>query len=113
MARKRGRRKGEADRRASEALAEAEEAELQSEREQKSRWAFHEGDEIAPGRFILKRLGGGSAYEAHIAWDEELHSTVVVKVLRPDHALKRKSLDHLRREVQILTKLNHPIIVRC
>jgi serine/threonine protein kinase len=96
-----------------ESASKVEDAELEAERKEKSRWAFGEGDEIAPGRYVLKRLGGGSAYEAHLAWDELLHATVVVKVLRPDHAQVGRNLEHLRREVKTLRKLNHPVIVRC
>ncbi|MGH2710874.1 MAG: serine/threonine-protein kinase [Actinomycetota bacterium] len=113
MARKRGRRSRDpaADDPDLELAGEA--SALSEDKKEKSRWAFKEGDEIAPGRFVLKRLGGGSAYEAHMAWDDLLHTTVVVKVLRPDHVQKGRNLEHLRREVKILRKLNHPIIVRC
>jgi serine/threonine protein kinase len=90
-----------------------EPGEAEEEDKEKRRWAFEEGDEIAPGRYVLKRLGGGAAYEAHVAWDDMLHTTVVVKVLRPDHVDSKRNLEHLRREVKILRQLNHPIIVRC
>gem|GEM_PF-4297818 len=32
----------------------------------------------------VKRLGGGHRYEAYLAWDDNLLSLVVVKVIRPD-----------------------------
>ena len=79
----------------------------------KEKWAFNEGDQIAPGRYVLKRLGGGSAYEAWVGWDDVLHATVVLKILRPDQAKQKRSLDHLRREIRVLQQLNHPVIVRC
>lgn len=96
-----------------EEAAEFDPPEGEGEEKEKRRWAFDEGDEIAPGRYVLKRLGGGAAYEAHVAWDDMLHTTVVVKVLRPDHVESKRNLEHLRREVKILRQLNHPIIVRC
>ena len=33
-------------------------------------WELAEGDEIAPGRSVLKLLGGGRRYEAYLVWDE-------------------------------------------
>ena len=32
-------------------------------------WAFAEGDAIAPGRTVLRHLGGGSRYEVYLVWD--------------------------------------------
>jgi eukaryotic-like serine/threonine-protein kinase len=77
------------------------------------RWGFEEGTEIAPGRRALQRLGGGDTYEAYLAWDDTLHATVVVKILRPHVAQNRNDLEHLKREVQTLNRLAHPTIVRC
>ena len=47
-------------------------------------WHFHEGDEIAPGLHVVRLLGGGRRYEAHLAWADHLRALVVVKVVRPD-----------------------------
>jgi serine/threonine protein kinase len=95
------------------AVVSEPEAEAREEKPEKEKWAFREGDTIAPGRYVLKRLGGGSAYEAWVGWDDVLHATVVLKVLRPDHAQQKRSLEHLRREIQVLQRLSHPVIVRC
>lgn len=76
------------------------------------KWRFEEGDEIVPGRQALSLLGAGTAYEAYLVWDAELHTTVVVKILKPHLINQRRELDHLRREVQILRRLAHPVIVR-
>ena len=40
--------------------------------ETKASWELREGDEIAPGRSVLKLLGGGNRYEAYLVWDERL-----------------------------------------
>jgi serine/threonine protein kinase len=75
-------------------------------------WAFAAGDEIVPGRVAHKLLGGGRSYEAYLAFDDTLHSAVVVKILRPGLVEERSSLRGLRREVDMLSRLNHPVIVR-
>ncbi|MGH3505922.1 MAG: serine/threonine-protein kinase [Nocardioidaceae bacterium] len=77
-----------------------------------SSWNLHEGDEIAPGLTAMRLLGGGSAYEAFLAFDEVLYTPVVVKVIRPDQVTDRQSLRGLEREVSTLKLLNHPAIVR-
>jgi serine/threonine protein kinase len=75
-------------------------------------WAFHEGDEIYPGRFALSLLGGGRRYEAYLAHDEALLANVVVKILRPERVHDRASLEGLRAEFTALRALNHPVIAR-
>ena len=47
-------------------------------------WGFEEGEEIAPGRTVLRVLGGGSRYEVHLVWDERLFALTVAELLRPD-----------------------------
>lgn len=80
--------------------------------DREDRWRFEQGDEIAPGRQALTLLGGGTDYEAYLAWDVTLHTTVVVKILRPHLVQDRRHLEHLRREVRVLGRLAHPVIVR-
>lgn len=75
-------------------------------------WAFDEGDEIYPGRFALRLLGGGRRYEAYLAHDEALLANVVVKILRPERVHDRASLEGLRAEFSALRALNHPVIAR-
>jgi serine/threonine protein kinase len=77
-----------------------------------SRWGFREGDEIAPGRHALKRLGGGHRYEAYLAWDDRLHAVVVVKVLRPHVADDAHAREALMAEAEMLGRLNHPVLLR-
>lgn len=71
-----------------------------------------EGDEIAPGRSVLKSLGGGSRYEALLVWDEPRFAIMVAKVLRPGAVDEPAALEDLRREAEALHALAHPVIVR-
>jgi serine/threonine protein kinase len=82
-----------------------------SERERGS-WEFSEGDEIAPGRTVLKVLGGGSRYEALLVWDDLRFAIMVAKVLRPGVAEDEGALSDLREESEALAALAHPVIVR-
>jgi eukaryotic-like serine/threonine-protein kinase len=76
------------------------------------RWSFEEGAEIAPGRYALRRLGGGHRYEAYLAWDDRLHAVVVAKVIRPHLVRDPHTLDGLAAEARMLERLHHPVIVR-
>ena len=75
-------------------------------------WEFDEGDEIAPGRTALKRLGGGRRYDAYLGWDDHLHSVVVLKVVRPHLVDDERVLRGLRAEWEMLLRLAHPVILR-
>jgi serine/threonine protein kinase len=81
-------------------------------RAQRARWELAEGTEIAPGRHVLRRLGGGTRYEVFLVWDEELFALAVAKVLRPDVASDARALHELRREADLLESLAHPCLVR-
>jgi eukaryotic-like serine/threonine-protein kinase len=76
-------------------------------------WAFQEGDEIETGRVVLKTLGGGNRYEVCLVWDDSLFALGVAKILRPDQAEDEKALRDLDLEVEALTSLAHPTLVRC
>jgi len=78
----------------------------------KDSWGFAEGDPITAELSALKLLGGGSAFEAWLAFDEITFSAVVVKVLRPSQVEDESSLRGLRREVSALAEINHPVVVR-
>jgi serine/threonine protein kinase len=86
-------------------------AEVALERGRQS-WEFDAGAAIAPGRTVLRRLGGGNRYEALLVWDERLFAIMVAKVLRPDHASDERALRELAREAEALRRLAHPVIVR-
>jgi len=82
------------------------------ERPGKESWGFEEGAAIAPGRSVLTVLGGGSAYEVALVWDERFFSLMVAKILRPDRAPDPDEIRSLRREVEALERLRHPVLVR-
>ena len=75
-------------------------------------WAFDEGAQITPELSAVKRLGGGSAYEAYLAFDELTWGPVVVKLLRPDQVGDPSGRRSLLREVTALDTVNHPVVVR-
>ena len=75
-------------------------------------WDLAEGELLAPSLSALKRLGGGSAYEAWLCFDDVTWSPVVVKVLRPSQVDDESSRRGLRREVLALGTVNHPVVVR-
>ncbi|HEU4512424.1 MAG TPA: serine/threonine-protein kinase [Nocardioidaceae bacterium] len=75
-------------------------------------WGFSRGDSITPDLTAMKLLGGGSAYEAYLAFDDLTYGPVVVKVVRPDQVRDEKTLRGLRREVDTLARVNHPVMMR-
>jgi eukaryotic-like serine/threonine-protein kinase len=75
-------------------------------------WEFEPGHEIAPGRTILKSIGGGNLFEVHLVWDEHMHSILVAKVVRPDQADDERSREDVAEEAEVLASLAHPVIVR-
>ena len=77
-----------------------------------SSWGWHEGDPITAELTVVRRLGGGSAYEAYLAFDEVTYGPVVVKVVRPDQVADEHALRGLAREVEALATVNHPVVVR-
>lgn len=77
-----------------------------------SSWGFAEGDAITAELTAVRRLGGGSAYEAYLAFDELTYLPVVVKLVRPDLVHDEHALRGLTREVEALATVNHPVVVR-
>jgi serine/threonine protein kinase len=75
-------------------------------------WGFEQGDELAPGKSVVRLLGGGERYETYLAWDDDLFSLVVVKIVRPHLVEDRHALRGLSDEVRLLEQLSHPVIVR-
>lgn len=76
------------------------------------RWHFRQGDQITPELTAMRLLGGGSAYEAYLAFDEVTYAPVVVKVVRPTEVTDESTLRGLAREVAALDQVNHPVVVR-
>jgi eukaryotic-like serine/threonine-protein kinase len=77
-----------------------------------SSWDLTEGAELVPGRTIVRAIGGGSAYEVFLVWDEDFHALMVAKVVRPDRAEDERTLRDMALEAEALTALGHPGIVR-
>jgi serine/threonine protein kinase len=75
-------------------------------------WGLVEGDAIAPGRTVLRQIGGGRRYEVFLVWDDHRLAVLVAKVLRPDQASDLSALRDLEREAEALARLAHPVIVR-
>lgn len=77
-------------------------------------WKLAKGDEVVPGNTmtVIERLGGGNAFDVYRAFDQDLFAPVVVKVVRPHLVEDRSTLRGLRREIDMLGRLNHPVIVR-
>ena len=75
-------------------------------------WGLGEGDAIAPGRTVLRRIGGGRRYEVFLVWDDHRLAVLVAKVLRPDQATDALALRDLRREGDVLERLGHPVVMR-
>ena len=75
-------------------------------------WGLAEGDAIAPGRTVLRPLGGGRRYEVFLVWDDHRLAVLVAKVLRPELAGDDAALRELAREGEALARLGHPVVVR-
>ncbi len=75
-------------------------------------WGLGEGDALTDELTALRLLGGGSTYEAYLAFDEVTYTAVVVKVVRPSQVDDPASLRGLAREVAMLGRANHPVVVR-
>ncbi len=76
------------------------------------RWSFEEGEEFAPGRHALRRLGGGHRYDAYLAWDDRLYAVIVAKLVRPHLTADEHTLEGLAAEAGTLRRLNHPVVLR-
>jgi serine/threonine-protein kinase len=75
-------------------------------------WNLAEGEEFAPGRSAVRLLGGGKRYEVYLAWDDQLLSLVVAKILRPSLVGDHDARASMASEAAILRDLQHPVIVR-
>jgi serine/threonine protein kinase len=84
----------------------------EEERRERPTWGLVEGDAIAPGRTVLRSLGGGRRYEVFLVWDDHRLAVLVAKVLRPDHASDPAALRELASEGAALARLAHPVVVR-
>jgi serine/threonine protein kinase len=104
---------GRATRQEIGALATVSEAPpWESERRERPTWGLTEGDAIAPGRTVLRSLGGGRRYEVFLVWDDHRLAVLVAKLLRPELATDPAALRELADEAAALARLSHPVLVR-
>jgi serine/threonine protein kinase len=75
-------------------------------------WGFDEGEEIAPGRYAMRLLGGGRGHEAYLAWDDRLFSLVVAKLLRPHRVDDPLARSQIAAEAGAYAALQHPVLPR-
>lgn len=75
-------------------------------------WHLAEGDPVTDELTAVRLLGGGSSYEAYLAFDRITYGPVVAKVLRPSQVTSDAALRGLRREAAALAELTHPVVVR-
>jgi serine/threonine protein kinase len=83
-----------------------------SEARERPTWGLADGDAIAPGRTVLRPLGGGRRYEVFLVWDDHRLAVLVAKLLRPELATDPAALRELAREGEALARLAHPVLVR-
>jgi len=74
--------------------------------------ALRAGDRIAGPLVAVEPVGGGHACDVWLAFDEDRHSAVIAKVLRPERVADEHELSALRHEAALLDKVRHPAIVR-
>jgi eukaryotic-like serine/threonine-protein kinase len=75
-------------------------------------WGFDEGEEIVPGRYAVRLLGGGRGHEAYLAWDDRLFSLVVAKLLRPHRVDDPSARSQIAAEAGAYAALQHPVLPR-
>jgi serine/threonine protein kinase len=75
-------------------------------------WALREGDPITAELTAMRLLGGGTSYEAYLAFDDLTYGPTVVKLLRPGRVHDDASRRGLAREVEALSVVNHPVVAR-
>lgn len=75
-------------------------------------WRLAPGEAITPELTAMRLLGGGSAYEAYLAFDEITYGSVVVKLVRPHLVDDEVTIDGLDREARALDVAHHPVVVR-
>jgi len=75
-------------------------------------WSLREGEEVVADCHVMRLLGGGASFEAYLAFDERRLTPVVVKIVRPSQVHDERTLRGLRREIDMVGRLAHPVIVR-
>lgn len=75
-------------------------------------WSLRESEEVVADCHVMRLLGGGASFEAYLAFDERRLTPVVVKIVRPHLVIDERTLRGLRREIDMVGRLAHPVIVR-
>lgn len=71
------------------------------------------GEELIPGYRAVARLAHGGRVDTWDALDEDRGTRCVVKILRPDRVDEPDIVAAVVREGEVLTRLQHPHLVRC
>ncbi|GIW81220.1 MAG: hypothetical protein KatS3mg105_3027 [Gemmatales bacterium] len=72
-----------------------------------------EGRELVVGRYrILDLLGQGAVSQVFKAWDTREKCVRALKMIRAEHWHNSEAVGRFKREMQIISSLNHPNIVR-
>ena len=77
-----------------------------------SAWTLAPGDEIVPGRSVVRRLAGGGAHEAFLVTSGDPRRHAVAKLPRPHLVDDPHCLLRLRDEGRALERLAHPAVPR-
>lgn len=77
-----------------------------------SGWALAPNDVIAPGRTVVRRVGGGGGHEAFLVESEALRGHAVAKLPRPHLVDDPHCLLRLQDEGRALRRLAHPALPR-
>lgn len=71
------------------------------------------GHDLTLGQYrVIDRLGEGGVSQVYKAWDTVRHRLVALKVLRRDLASESDAVRQFQRELQAVTRLNHPNIIK-
>src|SRR5262249_32356238 len=66
---------------------------------------------VGPYR-VRDRLGEGAVSQVFEAWDPQQRCVVALKVIRPELLTNVEAVGRVRREIQIVSRLDHPNIVK-
>jgi serine/threonine protein kinase len=70
-------------------------------------------DALSVGHYqVLDRLGEGGVSEVFQAWDSLKGRVVALKVLRRDLASHQEGVRQFQRELQVVTRLSHPNVIK-
>jgi serine/threonine protein kinase len=72
-----------------------------------------DGRDLVLGPYqILDRLGEGGVSNVYKAWDTSCNCPAALKLIRPDMLSNAEAVGRFRREIQVVTQLSHPNVVK-